>query len=49
MLISYFKITCYFGVLSEAANSCSDLSLIIVGQGAQGHVTFCHARACHRR
>jgi len=40
LLISYFKLTCYFEVLSKPATSCSNLSLIVEGQGVPGHSTF---------
>jgi len=40
LLIHILKITCYFEVLSKQATSCSNLSLIVEGQGAPGHVTF---------
>jgi len=39
-LISYFKLTYYFEVLSKLATSCSNLSLIVEGRGVPGHATF---------
>ena len=39
-LISYFKLTSYFEVLSKPATSYSNLSLIVEAQGAPGHDTF---------
>ena len=40
LLISYFKLTCSFEVLSKPVTSCSNLSLIAEGRGVPGHVTF---------
>ena len=39
-LISYFKLTFYFDVLSKPATSCSNLSLNVEGQGLPGHAAF---------
>jgi len=39
-LISYFKLTYYFDVLSKPATSYSNLPLIVEGQRAPGHATF---------
>ena len=40
LLISYFLLTSYFEVSSKPATSCSNLSLIVDGQGVPGHATF---------
>jgi len=40
LIISYFKLACFFEVLSKPVTSCSNLSLNVEAQGVPGHSTF---------